>query len=135
MEDCLQGAPGIGKAPPCALPLTEDESISTVRPIAKGIRAVSTGQMAASAGDSATPAMDKKKAIKEASITCLECGNSFKMITRKHLATHGLTYEEYKAKYGYKKTQALACKSLSRGRRAKMTDMKLWERRTKAKTE
>ena len=34
-------------------------------------------------------------------------------------------------KYGYKKTQALACKSLARERRAKMKDMKLWERRQK----
>ena len=135
MDDYLQSALNIVKAQASARPMTEDEIISMVRSVANGIAAVSTGQMAASDADSATPAMDPKKAIKEASITCLECGNSFKMITRKHLATHGLTYEEYKAKYGYKKTQALACKSLSRGRRAKMTDMKLWERKGKAKTE
>ena len=75
--------------------------------------------------------MDPKKSIKEASITCLECGKSFKVITRKHLASHGLAPEESRAKYGFKKTQALACKSLARERRAKMKDMKLWERRQK----
>ena len=55
----------------------------------------------------------------------------FKVITRKHLASHGLTPEEYKEKYGYKKTQTLACKALARERRTKMNDMKLWERRAK----
>ncbi len=62
--------------------------------------------------------MYPKKAIKEASVTCLECGKSF---------THGLTSEEYKAKNGYKMTQALICKALARERRTKMKDMKLWE--------
>ena len=131
MDDYLQSALEIVKAQASARPMTEDEIISMVRSVANGIAAVSTGQMAASATESAAPAMDPKKAIKEASITCLECGKSFKVITRKHLASHGLTPEEYRAKYGFKKTQALACKSLARERRAKMKDMKLWERRQK----
>ena len=135
MDDYLQSALEIVKAQASARPMTEDEIVSMVRSVASGIAAVSTGQITASDADSATPAMDPKKAIKEASITCLECGKSFKVITNKHLATHGLTAAEYKAKYGYKKTQALACKSLARDRRNKMKDMKLWERRTKAKTE
>jgi len=135
MEEYIQSALEIVKAQASARPMTEDEIISMVKSVAKGIAAVSTGQIATIDADAATPAMDPKKAIKEASITCLECGKSFKVITKKHLASHGLTSEEYKAKYGYKKTQALACKSLARERRTKMKDMKLWERRTKAKAE
>ena len=129
MDDYLQSALEIVKAQASARPMTEDEIISMVRSVANGIAAVSSGQLAASEAESAAPAMDPKKAIKESSITCLECGKSFKVITKKHLASHGLTAEEYRAKYGYKKTQALACKSLARERRAKMKDMKLWERR------
>ena len=135
MDDYLQSALEIVKAQASARPMTEDEIISMVRSVANGIAAVSSGQLVASEAESAAPAMDPKKAIKEASITCLECGKSFKVITKKHLASHGLTPEEYKAKYGYKKTQALACKSLARERRTKMKDMKLWERRTKDKAE
>ena len=137
MEDYIQSALEIVKAQASARPMTEDEIISMVKSVAKGIAAVSTGQIATNDADAAahTPAMDPKKAIKEASVTCLECGKSFKVITKKHLASHGLTSEEYKAKYGYKKTQALACKSLARERRTKMKDMKLWERRTKDKAE
>ncbi|BAH76399.1 MucR family transcriptional regulator [Solidesulfovibrio magneticus] len=135
MEEYIQSALDIVKAQASARPMTEDEIISMVKSVAKGIAAVSTGQLATIDADAAAPAMDPKKAIKEASITCLECGKSFKVITKKHLASHGLTSEEYKAKYGYKKTQALACKSLARERRTKMKDMKLWERRTKSKAE
>ncbi|MGE4537623.1 MAG: MucR family transcriptional regulator [Desulfovibrio sp.] len=81
------------------------------------------------------PLMDPAKAIKEASIVCLECGKSFKILTKKHLASHGLTPEQYREKYGYRKGQALACKSLVRERRKKMKDMALWERRKKPAAE
>jgi len=135
MEEYIQSALEIVKAQASARPMTEEEILSMVKSVAKGIAAVSTGQIATIDADAAAPAMDPKKAIKEASITCLECGKSFKVIAKKHLASHGLTSEEYKAKYGYKKTQALTCKSLARERRTKMKDMKLWERRTKSKAE
>jgi predicted transcriptional regulator len=75
------------------------------------------------------PAVDPKKAIKEKSIVCLECGKAFKILTKKHLGTHDLTPEDYRAKWGYPKRSALVCKSLQRERRKKMKDMKLWERR------
>ena len=72
-----------------------------------------------------------RKAVKESSVVCLECGKSFKVLTKKHLAAHNLTPEEYRAKYGYKKGAPLAAKSLQRERRKKMKDMRLWERRRK----
>ncbi|BAH76760.1 MucR family transcriptional regulator [Solidesulfovibrio magneticus] len=135
MEEYIQSALEIVKAQANARPMTEDEIISMVKSVAQGIAAVSTGQIATINADAAAPAIDPKKAIKEASVTCLECGKSFKVITKKHLAAHGLTPEEYKEKFGYKKTQALVSKALVRERRAKMKDMKLWERRGKDKAE
>ena len=100
-----------------------------VRCLAAGIRAISLGLTEA---DGATAvAMDPKKAVKEKSITCLECAKTFKVITKKHLATHGLTPESYKAKHGFKKTMPLVCKSLQRERRKKMQDMRLWEKKGK----
>ena len=131
MEEYLQSALEIVKAQAGSRPMTEEEILSMVKSVASGIAALTTGQPVPGKEETTAPAMDPKKAIKEASITCLECGKSFKVITRKHLASHGLTPEEYRAKYGFKKTQALACKSLARERRAKMKDMKLWERRQK----
>ncbi len=134
MEDYLKSAVAIVAAQASARPMTEDEITSMISKVAAGIQAAAGGVVITGYTDDAVqaPAADSKKAIKEASITCLECGKSFKVITKKHLATHGLTPEQYRAKYGYKKTQALACKSLARERRKKMKDMKLWERRGKA---
>jgi len=70
-----------------------------------------------------------KKAIRERTITCLESGKAFKMITRRHLAKYGLTPDDYRAKWGYAKGAPLVCKSLQRARRKKMREMRLWERR------
>ena len=133
MDEMLKAALEIVTAQATARPMTEEEIVSMIKSVASGIGSISADQSAAAPSAESVPAIDPKKAIKEASITCLECGKSFKVITRKHLASHGLTPEEYKAKYGYKKTQALAAKSLVRERRNKMKDMKLWERRKKAK--
>ena len=69
--------------------------------------------------------------ITEKGITCLECGKSFKLLTRRHLLAHGITAEEYKEKWGYAKETPLVSKGLQRERRKKMKDMKLWEKRRK----
>ena len=65
----------------------------------------------------------------------MESGKSFKVLTRKHLAKYGLTPEEYREKWGYPKGMPLVCKALQRERRKKMREMRLWERRGKAKAE
>jgi len=132
MEDYLQSALEIVKAQAGSRPMTEDEILSMVRTVASGISAITSGQPVPGVAESAAPVMDPKKAIKESSVTCLECGKAFKVITKKHLASHGLTPEEYRAKYGYKKGTALAAKSLVRERRKKMQSMELWKRRKKA---
>ena len=69
---------------------------------------------------------------KDTAIICLECLKPFKMLTHKHMATHGLTTDDYRAKWGYAKDTPLVCKALQRLRRKKMKDIKLWEKRRKA---
>ena len=61
------------------------------------------------------PAMDPKRSIQKNKIVCLECGQSFKMLT-KHLKSHGMTPKEYRQKYGFSSTQSLCAKSLSEER-------------------
>jgi len=102
--------------------------LSMVRSLSQGIQNIAgTGGVVE---EEAEVVLDPKKAIKEKSIQCLECGKAFKILTKKHLATHGLTPDEYRSKWGYPKRSALVCKSLQRERRKKMKDMKLWEKRT-----
>ena len=131
MDDYLKEALEIVKAQASVRNMTEEEITSMVKKIAEGIRGISEGGAVAEEG--AVFSGDPKKALKEKSVTCLECGKTFKILTKKHLGTHGLTPDEYRAKYGYKKGTPLVSKSLQRERRAKMKDMKLWEKRKKAK--
>ena len=135
MEEYLKSALDIVKAQASARPMTEDEILSMVNTLSKGFLALGGEPMAATDSAEAAPATDPKKALKEKSITCLECGKSFKIISTKHLVGHGLTAKEYRVKYGYKKDQPLCAKALARERRAKMKDMKLWELRKKKSTE
>jgi predicted transcriptional regulator len=129
-KEAMQAAVEIVRAQASARPMTEDEIVSMIGNVAHGIR-VAAGTMPVPEAEATSPDIDPKKAVKENSVVCLECGKSFKVLTKKHLATHGLTPEEYRAKYGYRKGQALCAKSLVRERRKKMKGMKLWERRTK----
>lgn len=58
-----------------------------------------------------------EKSILKNKIICLECGESFKMLSPKHLAGHGLTGREYRKKYGFSLRQPLCAKSLSERRK------------------
>lgn len=127
MDNYLKEALEIVKAQASVRTMTEEEITTMVKKLTDGIKAISEGYEIDDENDKTE--MDPKKAIKEKSITCVECGKSFKILTKKHIATHGLTVEEYRVRCGYKKGTPLVCKSLQRERRKKMKDMKLWERR------
>ena len=129
MEGYLKEALEIVKAQASVRNMTEEEITSMVRKLADGIKVISECGVVAEEGQE--PAADPKKAVKEKSITCLECGKSFKILTKKHLGAHNLTPEEYRAKWGYKKATPLVCKALQRERRKKMKEMRLWEKRKK----
>ena len=66
--------------------------------------------------EDAGPVMDPKKSIQKNKIICLECGQEFKMLSPKHLRSHGLTAKEYRKKYGFSARQPLCAKSLSERR-------------------
>ena len=107
-------------------PMTVEEMTEMVQKLFCGLKNLSEGDSLETLPE---PFIDPAKAIKENSITCVECGKVFKVITKKHLAEHDLTPETYRAKYGYKKGTALVCKGLQRERRKLMKEMRLWERR------
>lgn len=129
MENYIKEALEIVKAQASVRNMTEEEITSMVKKLAEGIKDISEGT--AVDDEAQIPATDPRKAIKEKTITCLECGKSFKVLTKKHLAKYGMTPEEYREKWGYRKGTPLVCKSLQRERRKKMKEMRLWEKRTK----
>ncbi len=131
MDDYLKEALDIVKAQASVRIMAEDEIISMVRRLSSDIKNVAEGESCVEELVSADVQSDPRKSIKEKSITCLECGKTFKILTRKHLASHGLDAVEYREKWGLKKDTPLVCKGLQRERRKKMKDMKLWENRRK----
>jgi predicted transcriptional regulator len=129
MEEYVTKALEIVKAQAGVRTMSEEEMTSMVFALAREIRDIVEGTE-----DTAPPEADleeAKKAIKEKSVTCMECGKSFRILTRRHLATHDLTPEEYREKWGYKKGTSLVAKSLARERRKKMLEMQLWKKRKK----
>ena len=114
--------------------LQHDEAMIQALAITKaqaGVRSMSAEEIVTYIND--TEGLDPRKSIRENSVTCLECGQKFKMITKRHLRIHNLTPEEYKEKWGFRKNSSLACKSLQRMRRQKMKDMHIWDRRKNAR--
>ena len=117
---------------PRVRPMSASEVAAYAAEIAKGIRTILESEPEEEdfeSGENTAPACDPKRSIKENSIICLECGRSFRVLTIRHLRTHGLDARTYKEKYGFKKNTPLACKSLIRVRRKKMNDMRLWTRK------
>ena len=129
MDEFLKEALELVKAQASVRVMGEDEIMAMVQKLSKDLRAIDEGETVAEAVD-ADPS-EAKKAIKEKTISCMECGRVFKIITKKHLALHELTPAEYREKWGYKRNTPLACKALQRERRRNMQEMKLWERRGK----
>lgn len=129
MEEHVKSALEIVKAQASVRAMSAEEIVSMAQSVAKAIAAEMVLSSGVDIPEAGAPAGDGRKSVKEKSITCLECGKSFKVLTKKHLLTHGMTPAEYRAKHGLKKGAALACKSLTRARRAKMQDMALWERK------
>ncbi len=129
MDDYLKEALEIVKAQAKVRTMAEEEIILMVQKLAEGIRSVCNGTQPVE--DTQVQGVSSRKSIKEQTIVCLECGKSFKILTKKHLASHGVDADAYREKWGIKRSTPLVCKSLQRERRKKMKAMKLWEKRRK----
>jgi predicted transcriptional regulator len=58
-----------------------------------------------------------QKAFQRTKVYCLECGRSFKLLSNRHLATHGLTPRAYKQKWGFPLRTSLSAQTLTARRR------------------
>ena len=134
MEDYLKHAFELVKAQASVRVMSEEEMTEMIASLAGKLKKLDNAEEAEEACVcTEVPAMDPKRSIKEKSITCLECGKVFKVITKKHLILHELDAAAYREKWGLKKGTPLTCKELQRARRQKMKDMKLWEKRALAR--
>ncbi len=72
--------------------------------------------------------LDWKTSISKHAITCLECGDSFKQLSRRHLQRHGLDSKAYRVKYGIPSEQPLSARVATARRRQLAKSIRPWER-------
>ena len=130
MDDHLKLAIELATAQASVRVMQEEEMVNMIRSLSTSLKKMSDSDTSEDDEESLTA--NPSRSIKEKTITCLECGKVFKLITSKHLAQHGLDADSYRRKWGLKVDVPLVCKSLQRTRRKKMKDMKLWEKRRAA---
>lgn len=129
MEEHVSMALEIVKAQAGFRSMSEEEICAMLQGLSTAIKQLLDADGAADIAQNDMSAANREP--KDNSILCLECLKPFKMLTHKHMATHGLSPLEYREKWGYGKDTPLICKSLQRRRRKKMKDIKLWEKRRK----
>ena len=130
MDDHLKLAIELATAQASVRVMQEEEMVTMIRSLSSSLKKMSDSD--ANDDEEESLAANPSRSIKEKTITCLECGKVFKLITSKHLSQHGLDADSYRRKWGLKVDVPLVCKSLQRTRRKKMKDMKLWEKRRAA---
>lgn len=65
-----------------------------------------------------TPAVPIRRSVSDDAIVCLECGKKLKMLKRHLVTDHGLTPEEYRAKWGLKPDYPMVAPTYSAQRQA-----------------
>jgi len=118
--------------------MSDDEIVHLIRKIAVALHQVYVtpaedlvgllGEPLGSGPSVKSKALTKDDAIQPGHITCLVCGQEMRLISKKHLAYHGLTPEEYKEKFGYPPTTPLLCGELQGRRSDQMKEGRIWEK-------
>jgi predicted transcriptional regulator len=70
---------------------------------------------------------DWKPSITRHAIRCLECGETFKQLSLRHLSVHDLDPRSYRAKYNIPRTQALSAREVTARRRELAQQIRPWE--------
>ena len=74
------------------------------------------------------PPVDWQKSMTRHTVTCLECGATFRQLSSRHLRIHGLDSRTYRDKYGIPRTQALAARESTALRRRIALENRMWEK-------
>ncbi|MDD5759363.1 MAG: MucR family transcriptional regulator [Desulfobulbaceae bacterium] len=101
--------------------MTQDEIAASLQATYKTLQALQINEQSNSSEElpkvSIATDLTPEKSIQKNKIVCLECGQEFKMLSHKHLASHDLTGRQYRQKHGLKLRQPLCAKALSASRK------------------
>jgi predicted transcriptional regulator len=74
-----------------------------------------------------------KSSITRHTVTCLECGETFKQLSMRHLQQHELDPQSYRRKYGIPRRQPLSAREVTARRQQLARDIRPWEQARAAK--
>ncbi len=124
----LEMAAGLLQAQALNRPMTTDEIVTSLTNVFSALMSMrkseSDGQCfddgdqagMMSEKESSSAKIEPKDSIQDDKVICLECGASMLQLTHKHLRHHGLSFQEYKTKWGFPAKQPLSSKNVSRAR-------------------
>ena len=69
-----------------------------------------------------------RKSITKHAVTCLECGATYKQLSKRHLQDHELDGRSYRVKFGIPRTQPLAARAVTAVRRKITQQVRPWEK-------
>src|SRR6266581_3599325 len=113
--------------------LAPDEMHTALQQTYASLKASQDQEDASSSVAVATPETPSKpvnwrKSITKHTVTCLECGASFKQLSVRHLQEHALDGRSYRAKYGIPRLQSLAAKEMTLRRKEHVQRSRPWEK-------
>ncbi len=78
--------------------------------------------------EAARAPVDWRKSITKHAVTCLECGATYKQLSKRHLQDHELDGRSYRVKFGIPRTQPLAARAVTAVRRKITQQVRPWEK-------
>lgn len=131
MEDSIMGktlvemAADIIQSQCSSTGMTTEEISGSLQNIFKTLQHLQSIETSTSDEGNSDPGLKTKKdltltperSLLKNKVICLECSQEFKMLSPKHLKSHGLTSREYRVKYGFSLRQPLCAKYLSEKRK------------------
>ena len=119
-KSLLEMAAGLVQAQCSTKSMTNDELTASLQATFCALQSLQTNE-ARLQGPGADPVVEAavapevtpKASIQKNKIICLECGHEGRIISAKHLKSHGLTGREYRVKWGIPLRQPLCAKALT----------------------
>jgi predicted transcriptional regulator len=128
-KDLVKAQIEAGQLSPAAMSKALQESHAS--PMALQTRQVQVEAGEGSGVGSPSGSIAWRQSITRHAITCLECGDSFKQLSIRHLRQHDLEARSYRSKYGIPRTQSLAARDTTARRRQVVQAIRPWEKTRK----
>lgn len=122
-KSLVEMAADIVKAQCTSSSMTSEEVAGSLQSTFQVLQSLQSSEVSAeplaelNAPEVSAPTISPEKSIQKNRVICLECGQSFKQLSSRHLASHGLDGREYRKKYNFPMRQPLCAKSLTEQRK------------------